>query len=167
MILLLNYIATPRCLEILGDGKQNKSYLYIDDCINALIHVATIERTFEIFNAGSNDRINVLDIANIVINELSLDNVMLRFTGGIDGRGWKGDVKEMLLDSSKLEASGWKAKYNSREAVTLTARGIDKQITKAEGYKIKTINRQKCVLSHSIISLFEYEKHPYRLLYMI
>jgi UDP-glucose 4-epimerase len=123
--------ATYESLEVLGNGKQNKSYLYIDDCINALIHVATIERTFEIFNAGSNDRISVLDIANIVINELSLDNVILRFTGGIDGgRGWKGDVKEMLLDSSKLEASGWKAKYNSREAVILTVRGIVSRLQK-------------------------------------
>ena len=124
--------ATPGYLEILGDGKQNKSYLYIDDCINALIHVATIERTFEIFNAGSNDRINVLDIANIVINEFSLDNVILRFTGGIDGRGWKGDVKDMLLDSSKLETSGWKAKYNSSEAMTITAREIVRRLQKTD-----------------------------------
>jgi UDP-glucose 4-epimerase len=80
--------ATHEYLEVLGNGKQNKSYLYIDDCINALMHVATVERTFEIFNAGSNDRINVLDIANIiVIKELSLDNIILRFIGGIDGRG--------------------------------------------------------------------------------
>ena len=122
--------ATPECLEVLGNGKQNKSYLYIDDCINALIHVATIERTFEIFNAGSTDRISVLDIANIVINELSVDKVILRFTGGIDGRGWNGDVREMLLDSSKLQASGWKARYNSREAVTLTAHGIISKLQK-------------------------------------
>jgi UDP-glucose 4-epimerase len=129
--------ATPGCLEILGDGKQNKSYLYIDDCINALIHLATIERTYEIFNAGSNDRINVLDIANIVINELSLDNVILRFTGGIDGRGWKGDVKQMLLDSSKLKASGWKAKYNSREAVTLTACGMVRRLQTVSAMKLR------------------------------
>jgi UDP-glucose 4-epimerase len=48
--------------------------------------------------------------------------VSLKFTTGIEGRGWKGDVKEMLLDSSKLCAFGWKAKYNSREAVILTTR---------------------------------------------
>jgi UDP-glucose 4-epimerase len=81
-----------------------------------------IQKTFEVFNAGSHDRIKVADIANIIIKELSLDNVSLKFTNGIEGRGWKGDVKEMLLDSSKLCAFGWKAKYNSREAVILTTR---------------------------------------------
>jgi UDP-glucose 4-epimerase len=116
----------PKYLDVLGDGKQNKSYLYIDDCINALTHVMKIEneRAFEIFNAGSKDRIDVLNIANIVIKELLLDNISIRLTGGVEGRGWKGDVKEMLLDSSKLETSGWKLKYNSREAVVLTVREI-------------------------------------------
>jgi UDP-glucose 4-epimerase len=116
--------ANPEHLDILGDGKQSKSYLYIDDCINALLHVLKIERTFEIFNVGSNDKLSVLEIANTVTKELSLNNVNVTFTGGVDGRGWKGDVKEMLLDSSKLIASGWKARYNSREAVILAARGI-------------------------------------------
>ena len=133
---------TPRCLEVLGNGKQNKSYLYIDDCINALMHVAISERPFEIFNLGSNDRINVLDIANIVINEFLLDNVILGFTESFDGRGWKGDVKEMLLDSSKLKASGWKARYNSREAVTLTVRGMVSRLQKAEQSKLKTITNR-------------------------
>jgi UDP-glucose 4-epimerase len=116
----------PKYLDVLGDGKQNKSYLYIDDCINALTHVMKIEneRAFEIFNAGSKDRIDVLNIANIVIKELSLDNISIRLTGGVEGRGWKGDVKEMLLDSSKLETSGWTLKYSSREAVVLTVREI-------------------------------------------
>jgi UDP-glucose 4-epimerase len=119
---VMKLFTNPKYLEILGDGQQNKSYLYIDDCINALMYAGKIQKTFEVFNAGSNDRIKVLDIANIIINELSLDNVSLKFTTGIEGRGWKGDIKEMLLDSSKLCAFGWKAKYNSREAVTLTTR---------------------------------------------
>jgi UDP-glucose 4-epimerase len=119
---VMKLFANPKYIEILGDGQQNKSYLYIDDCINALMHVGKIQKTFEVFNAGSNDRIKVLDIANIIIKELSLDNVSLKFTTGIEGRGWKGDVKEMLLDSSKLCAFGWKAEYNSREAVILTTR---------------------------------------------
>jgi UDP-glucose 4-epimerase len=93
--------------------------------------VAKIDRTFEIYNVGSDDKLDVLQIADTVINELSLNNVNLTLIGGIDGRGWKGDVREMLLDSSKLVASGWKPKYNSREAVILAARGIIKSLDKA------------------------------------
>ena len=63
------------------------------------------ERAFEIFNAGSKDRIDVLNIANIVIKELLLDNVSIRLTGGVEGRGWKGDVKEML--ARFLQAKGF------------------------------------------------------------
>jgi UDP-glucose 4-epimerase len=124
----MKLFTNPKYLEILGDGQQNKSYLYIDDCINALMCAGKIQKTFEVFNAGSNDRIKVLDIANIIINELSLDDVSLKFTTGIEGRGWKGDIKEMLLDSSKLCAFGWKAKYNSREAVILATHKIIKKL---------------------------------------
>lgn len=122
--------ANPKYLEILGDGKQIKSYLYIDESTDALMKAARIEKTFEIVNAGSNDNIQVVDIANIVIRELSLENVIIRYTGGIDGRGWNGDVREMLIDSSYLEALGWSVRYNSREAVILAARGIISRNTK-------------------------------------
>jgi UDP-glucose 4-epimerase len=132
----LSTAANPKYLNILGDGKQNKSYLYIDDCINALVHPTKVQKTFEIFNAGSKDRINVLDIANIVIKELALDDISIRLTGGIEGRGWKGDVKEMLMDSSKLETSGWKVIYNSREAVNFTVREIADKINKINANNI-------------------------------
>lgn len=116
--------ANPKYLDVLGDGKQDKSYLYIDDCTDALLKAAKIEETFEIVNAGSKDKIQVADIANIVIRELCLGDVIIRYAGGIDGRGWIGDVKEMLIDTSVLEDLGWKVRYNSREAVILAARGM-------------------------------------------
>jgi UDP-glucose 4-epimerase len=72
---------------------------------------------------GSGDTVNVLDIANIVIEEMSLGDVVLKFTDdNLEGRGWKGDVRELLLDYSRLESLGWKPKMNSREAVKRTAR---------------------------------------------
>jgi UDP-glucose 4-epimerase len=120
----------PNYLEILGNGKQNKSYLYIDDCIDALLKLVPEmeEINFDIFNVGPSDRINVLDIAMIISKELSLDNVSLKFLDSFDGRGWQGDVREYLLNSSKLESFGWKPKYNSREAVSLT---VHQHATKA------------------------------------
>jgi UDP-glucose 4-epimerase len=66
----------------------------------------------------------VLSIAKIIMEELSLHNVTLNVSGGPEGRGWNGDVKDMLLDCSKLEGLGWKATHNSAQAVYLTTRGI-------------------------------------------
>jgi UDP-glucose 4-epimerase len=117
--------SNPNYLNILGNGNQNKSYLYIDDCIEAIMKTRhqIDEKVFEIFNVGSGDTVNVLDIANIVIEEMSLGDVVLKFTDdNLEGRGWKGDVREFLLDYSRLESLGWKPKMNSREAVKRTAR---------------------------------------------
>jgi UDP-glucose 4-epimerase len=131
--------ADPRHLTILGDGSQSKSYIYTDDCIDALLRLTEVESTFDMYNVGSNDNLNVLEIAKIIIEELSLDNVSIAFTGGVDGRGWKGDVKEMLLDCSKLEALDWKTKFNSREAITRSVRGIVKSICNKHVNKINNL----------------------------
>jgi UDP-glucose 4-epimerase len=78
----------------------------------------------EVFNVGSDDTINVLQIARIVIDKLSLtsDNVRKIFKDNLEGgRGWKGDVPQFWLDCSKLKAAGWKPKYGkSRDAVIQT-----------------------------------------------
>ena len=58
----------------------------------------------EIHNIGSEDQTNVKTIAEIVVKEMKLKNVKLKFTGGVDsGRGWKGNVKHMLLDMGKIK----------------------------------------------------------------
>jgi UDP-glucose 4-epimerase len=116
----------PKKLEILGDGTQTKSYLYVDDCIDAIVKAyESTQEPVEIYNVGSEDQTNVAEIANIVIDEMKLKNVKLKFTGGVDGgRGWIGDVKNMLLDISKLKSLGWKPKLNSQQAVRETARHL-------------------------------------------
>jgi UDP-glucose 4-epimerase len=123
--------ANPKLLEVLGDGTQSKSYLYIGDCIEAMLTIldgANIKGV-EIFNIGSEDRIGVLDIAKIIIEEMGLKGVEVKVSGGVDGgRGWKGDVKEMLLDISKLKSLGWTPKLSSTEAVRLTAKKIVKEL---------------------------------------
>ena len=113
-------------LEVLGDGSQSKSYLYVDDCVSGMIFGA--EKSSEqvcALNLGSDDRVDVLSIAEIVIGEMGLEDVEIVLTGGVDGgRGWKGDVKLMQLDTAKLRGMGWKPEYGSSEAVRLTARGL-------------------------------------------
>jgi len=118
--------SNPWELEILGDGTQRKSYLYVDDFVSALSTI--IEKTHgkvEIFNIGSEDWVDVKTIAEIVTEEMHLKEVSFRFTGGVDGgRGWKGDVKYMLLSIEKLKSLGWKPRLNSAEAIRKTARKI-------------------------------------------
>ena len=116
----------PTQLEVLGDGKQNKSYLHISDCIAAIMMgVSLSKERVGVFNVGSRDQIDVKEIAAAVIAEMQLPNTQMHFTGGVDnGRGWKGDVKNMLLDVQKIAAMGWNPRYNSAEAVGLTTKRI-------------------------------------------
>lgn len=118
----------PENLEILGDGTQIKSYLYIDDCVNAVLTALKhMQERVEILNVGSEDQVVVHEIARIVTKEMGLKHVQFRFTGGVDGgRGWVGDVKNMFLDVTRLKAKGWKPKYNSGEAVRQTVKSIIK-----------------------------------------
>ncbi|MGQ9722874.1 MAG: SDR family NAD(P)-dependent oxidoreductase [Candidatus Jordarchaeum sp.] len=97
----------PKSLEILGDGKQKKSYMDVSDCVSASLHITEkIERGFNIFNIGSEEWVTVNYIAKLVINQLKLTNVELSYTGG--EQGWIGDVPLMLLSISKLKDLGWK-----------------------------------------------------------
>jgi UDP-glucose 4-epimerase len=123
---LTKLASNQKTLEVLGDGTQSKSYLHIDDCVSAL--VLCLERSlgsFEVFNVGSEDRITVLEIAEIVLEELELHDVKIVTTkDALGGRGWVGDVKNMLLDVKKIRDQGWKPSMGSAEAVRQTVRRL-------------------------------------------
>jgi UDP-glucose 4-epimerase len=104
-------------LEILGDGYQSKSYLHIDDCINGIIKGTVSTRGTKIFNLGNTDTINSLSIAKIICEMLSLKDVQFVINNIENGRGWKGDVRQMQLDISKLLSLGWKPMLDSKNAV--------------------------------------------------
>jgi len=106
----------PKELLILGDGKQKKCYLYVDDLINAMM-VAFLKshQTVNIFNVASKSFSTVNEIAKIVIDEMSLENVKFKYTGG--RIGWKGDVPQIKLDVNKLTRLGWRPKFKSNDAV--------------------------------------------------
>jgi UDP-glucose 4-epimerase len=111
----------PRMLEILGDGTQKKSYLYIDDCVRAmLVGLDRADERVELYNIGTDQWTEVRTIADIVAGAMHL-SPDYAFTGGEGGRGWKGDVKFMRLDCSKLRQRGWTPAYTSNQAVEKTA----------------------------------------------
>lgn len=117
--------ADPNKMEILGDGTQDKSFLYVDDLIEAIFTSLDAKERINIFNVGSEDKIKIIDVAKIVAKEMGLDNVLYQCTGGIDGgRGWRGDVKFMQLSIEKLKTIGWTPKYSSEEAVRLTVKAL-------------------------------------------
>ncbi len=108
-------------LEILGDGRQSKSYLHVTDCVDAILFAfGHIADTVNIFNVGSEDTINPTGIAKIVVDEMGFGDVEFQYTGG--KQGWKGDVPRMLLAVDKIKKLGWSPSYNSADSVRDTAR---------------------------------------------
>ncbi len=107
----------PKELEILGDGTQRKSYLHVSDCVNSIAYVHEKSPCTDIFNLGSDETTSVRKIGERVIRKMGLEDVKIRFTGGVDGRGWKGDVKVAQLGIEKLKSTGWHNQYSSDEAV--------------------------------------------------
>ncbi len=112
----------PRELEILGDGKQKKSYLHVDDAVSATLHLFRIMRDGyirnDVYNVGNDDWISVREIARIVTEEMDLGDVKFVFREREpEGRGWPGDVKYMLLSITKLKGTGWSPELSSAEAV--------------------------------------------------
>ncbi|HOK57758.1 MAG TPA: NAD-dependent epimerase/dehydratase family protein [Methanothrix sp.] len=119
----------PKELEILGSGAQRKSYLDVRDCVDAMIHcVEHADEQVNIYNIGSQDTVDVREIADIVVKAMGLDGVRYRFTGGIDGRGWKGDVKLMCLSTDAIRQLGWRPRLGSREAVARAAESLLREI---------------------------------------
>lgn len=113
----------PIQLEILGDGKQEKSYLHVSECVDAILFA--IEKSKEdvnIFNIGSEDTISATGIGRAIVEEMKLSEVKFIYTGG--SRGWKGDVPRMRLDIEKLKDIGWKPAYTSERSVRETARTL-------------------------------------------
>ena len=109
-------------LRILGDGTQSKSYIYVDDVIDAMLLVYENSKNedapcFDVFNVATDDYITVTDIANIAtdIAGLSKDSVNYQYTGG--DRGWKGDVPKVLFDVSKIKKLGWRSSKTSFQAI--------------------------------------------------
>ena len=106
-------------LEILGDGHQTKPYIYVDDLVDVIIKMTdNIQSGMDIYNIGAEGATSVTEIADILCSVLGLSGVKYDYTGG--SVGWKGDVPRFQYNLNKIHNVGWKAKYNSDEAVRKT-----------------------------------------------
>jgi len=113
----------PEELEILGDGRQRKSYLYVSDCVDGMLFgFENAKDQINLFNLGSDGATEVNRIAEMVVDEMKLGDIKFKYTGG--KRGWKGDVPRFQFDISKIKKLGWKPKYNSDEAVRKAIRDL-------------------------------------------
>ena len=117
----------PSELEVLGDGRQEKSYMEVGDCVDAILHVMETEsESLNLFNLGSHDTCSVRRIAEIVVEETGYHDANIVYTGG--SRGWAGDIPRAMLGIDKMLATGFNVRYNSEEAVRHTARVLIEEI---------------------------------------
>jgi UDP-glucose 4-epimerase len=113
----------PDWLKVLGNGTQRKSYLYVQDCVDAILHVirqataAQAKHRTQIYNLGTAEYVQVNDSIGFICRTLGL-KPELRYTGG--DRGWIGDNPFIFLDTTKILATGWKPKLSIEQGIVST-----------------------------------------------
>jgi UDP-glucose 4-epimerase len=127
--LINKLIKNPREIEILGDGRQIRSYIYIDDAVEAtMIAWRKTDTDYEVYNIGNEDWITVDEVADEITKIMRLKDVKKIYMPMLHGVGWLGDVKRITLKIDKIKRLGFKLKLNSREAVIATTVNIVKGI---------------------------------------
>ena len=108
----------PTTLDILGDGRQSKSYIYVDDVVSAVLMMSRSRAAdFEVFNVATGDYITVTEIAELATDVLGLEpgSTAFKYAGG--DRGWKGDVPIVRLSTERVRNRGWQCERNCEEAL--------------------------------------------------
>ena len=113
----------PGHLKVLGDGSQRKSYLYVQDCVSAMLHVMNLgtakaaKHGVEIYNLGTPEYVRVNDSIRFINGALGLQP-QLEYTGG--ARGWVGDNPFIFLDTKKIQGTGWKTSLTIEQGIGRT-----------------------------------------------
>ncbi|MFZ0828507.1 MAG: NAD-dependent epimerase/dehydratase family protein [Verrucomicrobiia bacterium] len=116
-------LAHPGQLNVLGDGTQQKSYLYIGDCLNAMLHVVdqatakSAKHRVETYNLGTEEYVQVKDSIRYICGVLGL-KPRLEYSGG--KQGWVGDNPFIFLDTKKIRATGWKTTLTIEQSIGRT-----------------------------------------------
>jgi len=115
---IVKLMKNPKELEILGDGTQLRSYIYVEDAIEAtLIAWEKSPKDFEVYNVGSEHWLSVNDVAKIILDVMGLNETKLTYKPVLNGVGWPGDVKRITLNTEKLKTLGWRLTRRSKEAL--------------------------------------------------
>ncbi len=113
----------PKELEILGDGKQKKPYLYVKECVDGMLFgFKHAKEQINIFNLGCDTTTEVTRIGELIVKEMGLKDVLFKYTGG--KRGWKGDVPQFQFDIKKINNLGWKAAHASDEVIKMAIKDV-------------------------------------------
>jgi UDP-glucose 4-epimerase len=114
----------PSALRVLGDGRQEKSYLYVGDCVEAILTglAAAAEGSFGVFNLGTDETLVVDDSVATICAELGVAPE-IEHAGG--KRGWIGDSPLIRLDTTRIRALGWKPELTIEQAVQRTVAWLE------------------------------------------
>jgi UDP-glucose 4-epimerase len=115
-------LADPTRLAVLGDGTQRKSYLYVHDCIDAILHALKhAQNRVNVFNLGAPEYCQVSDSIGWITEHLGL-KPQLNYSGG--SQGWVGDNRFIFLDTARIGALGWRPKLTIREGIVRTVQWL-------------------------------------------
>jgi UDP-glucose 4-epimerase len=118
-------LADPSQLRILGDGSQSKSYVHVEDVVNAvLLAHGKSAKPYDVFNVATGDYITVTEIANLAVEVVGLapGRVRFEYTGG--DRGWKGDVPVVRLNTGRIKSLGWICQRTSQQALGVSMQSL-------------------------------------------
>lgn len=118
----------PDRLRVLGNGRQRKSYLYVQDCVDAMLHVMATGTALDarhrtqVYNLGTPEFVEVNTSIRHICGALGL-NPALEYSGG--ERGWVGDSPFIFLDTRKIQATGWRPKLTIADGIVRTLRWLE------------------------------------------
>jgi UDP-glucose 4-epimerase len=116
----------PTQLQILGDGSQKRSFVLVDDCVEAMLFaMGAVKKNYSLVHIGNGDDISIKKTAGVITEVMKLKGVKFSYTGG--KVGWKGDVTSNFIRTETLTALGWKPRHSSREAVFEAASRLAKE----------------------------------------
>ena len=113
----------PDYLNVLGDGTQRKSYLYVQDCIDAMLHVLSLptQNKVNIYNLGTNEYVQVNDSIKFIMGHLGISPI-IRYSGG--SQGWIGDNPFIFLNTHKVQNTGWQPKLTIQQGIMSTLKWL-------------------------------------------
>jgi len=124
----------PTRLDILGDGRQSKSYLHVDDTVAAVLRAhVRCEDPFQVFNVATGDAITVRQIADMAVACMELVTDTVTYAFGDDDRGWKGDVPVVRLNTARIRNLGWQCGNTSRAAMERSLAALKEEMSREAG----------------------------------